>query len=71
MVGVLIMLYSDDDGLVVLFCLVFKQVVILLIYCSDEEWIFVFEYCQLLECELLVSLYVGELICVMIDDCDL
>jgi prolyl-tRNA synthetase len=70
LIGALIMVHSDDDGLVLPPKLAPAHVVILPIYRSDEEKGTVLRYCEGLRTDLAAQSYDGEPVRVRIDDRD-
>jgi prolyl-tRNA synthetase len=71
LIGGLIMMHSDDDGLVLPPKLAPAHVVIMPIYRNDEERSEVLPYCQSLKAELESKQYDGEAVRVRLDDRDL
>lgn len=63
-IGVIIMIYGDDFGLMMLFCIVFIQVVVILVGCKDN-----FDQMVQEGEKLVVELCVQGL-CVKVDGCD-
>jgi prolyl-tRNA synthetase len=71
LVGALVMMHGDDDGIVLPPRLAPQQVVILPIFRNDEERAGVMEYCQRVQKELAAATYDGQPVRVMIDARDL
>lgn len=71
LVGALVMMHGDDDGIVLPPRLAPQQVVILPIFRNDEERAGVMEYCQRVHKELAAATYDGQPVRVMIDARDL
>ncbi len=71
LIGALIMVHSDDDGLVLPPKLAPAHVVILPIYRSDEERATVLQFCDALQKELAAQSYDGEPVRARIDNRDI
>jgi prolyl-tRNA synthetase len=71
LIGGLIMVHSDDDGLILPPRMAPQHIVILPIHRTDEEKTAVMEYCESLKKELQAVSYAGEPVRVMIDSRDL
>jgi prolyl-tRNA synthetase len=71
LVGALVMMHGDDDGIVVPPRLAPQHVVILPIFRNDEERAGVMEYCQRVQKELTAATYDGQPVRAMIDARDL
>jgi prolyl-tRNA synthetase len=71
LVGALVMMHGDDDGIVLPPRLAPQHVVILPIFRNDEERAGVMEYCQRVQKELAAATYDGQPVRAMVDARDL